>query len=369
MVFPEGELRKYCGTRLGLLKRNCTKQQLAIKLDEEFDPFESIQDSVLLTTPTSSSHPPTRPSPHQRQKQKQQHQKETMSGRSPHRSPHRTRTPTRGAPRGLPKEPEDKNSGAAGLEEAFQGLEVDDGGGFDSVRYHDIPGGNSTRVYRGTVSDDVDDPTYTVEVVKARLSLNQSNLLATGNGTKLNNSVQAKIIRAQKNKSTKKTAKPLIAVGIPSCIDDFDLKNGPKIQALEDDKFGMNGTNLHQQESADMISMRHGRTDTTFMNWTKVELPLYEKEEIDNSLFNGDQLDDSTLKVVVSIPNAKKVVPLGTTEVKVPVAFVSVVAVIKNTYSDLKVAKDDGGEEAEDTKFDEDQAKYFADDDDEDGEI
>lgn len=334
LVFPEGELRKYCGALLTILKRENNKQQLALKLDEEFesDLFELVEANLLLTS-VPSSHPPRPPA------RPPQNQQKNMS-----RSPHRSRPKKR--------DPEDDST----LEEAIKNMNVTDDDDTKSeiadtsIRYANS-GQNCLRVYRANITDEKDDPNYSVDVIKARLSLTQQNMLAAGGASKLTNSITAKIHQPRKPKHSR----PQIAIGIPSCCDDFDSDNAQQIQAYEDKKFGMHGANLHQQETADIIEMTSQKKNS-YTQMNLIDVPLDAGEKLDNSCFNGDQIDEVSLKTVVSIPGAKQRILAGTRSKDIQVGFVAVVACVTGTYKDLKEGNAD---DPDDDEFDNDEDQFF----------
>ena len=49
LVFPEGELRKYCGQRLTILKQSLSRD-LILQLEDNFDPLATLLANQLLTS-------------------------------------------------------------------------------------------------------------------------------------------------------------------------------------------------------------------------------------------------------------------------------------------------------------------------------
>lgn len=232
-------------------------------------------------------------------------------------------------------------------------------------------GGHTVRCYRGTANNKKDDPDFSVETIKVRVNLTQSNLLAAGGKDQLIKKTRA----VMKNSGKKKKKKPTIVVTIPGCNDDYSLKIAKQVQAYEDHKFGMHAANIHQQETADIISMNRNDEASYTMDHV-VELPLFKVdggdyyEEINKDFFNEHApSDEFSLQTVFSLPQSIPMVVMGTSPRDILIGFLTVCVCVKGTYCDLK-ANDVEGDEAAD-EFEDEFNNFFgssgADDDEDEG--
>ena len=349
LVFPEGDLLRYCGRLLTRLKEKPNKV-LILRLQEGFDPSKDfIEHKRLTSSPCPQAHPP---SPQQQSTQ----YKELNMSRNKSRSPQRPKSTTK-----LPKEPTADGDLAFGI----SGMNLSTSSsltyaGDEPIRRH---GNHTIRCYRGTATNKQADPDFSVEFIKMRLSLTQSNLLAAGDRNQLIRKTSAVMKHFG---STKRSGKiPTVVISVPGCDVDYTLAIAKRVQKWEDHKFDMHCPQVHQQEHADIISAMNRSEISTpdYMTKHVVELPLFKEdgdkyEDINKDFFNGTATsDECSLMPTFSFPNPIEREVAAGVKRDIPIGFVAFCVCVKGPYCDLKAKK--VGDDEDFNEFEYAQNNFF----------
>ena len=350
LVFPEGELRSYCGRLLTSLKTEAHKA-LILKLDEDFDPVDDflfLKELEHRSLPSSLSHPPSCPSPPQPQSAQKKQEAQlhstarTPNMRSPNKSPHRHRS-SKDRPSKSPLRPKPTTS-------MLPMPQLEDGviANFHTWA-HSCEGYQQETgilVCTAVVNDSDTNPKESMFATRILKRVNESTLLV--------NEFQSKISAGI---TVDNKGRPAIFISQPSAshgaILDNDMVDATALGTYATAKFGGDQSAINNEMNRHLLEEHYGTHLTVVDVVTLPELQQDEEDDDDdnklsysNAEFNNypdasNQLTypppDNMLNPTVYIPEeGKKRKNLGVT-FSVVHGYIMVQVYVKGSRKDLKL--------------------------------